>query len=280
MKQQARKNLKITTKVRIELSKYSFLEEIFSVPPQILFRWTRKYLGIPTPGFDTDKDLEEGHYEGGGKVWEATADLAKFITEDQQFIGKLLQDNSKCIRILELGCGSGLVSLAFISRLIHDESFKSDYAIHVQDYNWEVLASTTLLNFAFNLPLNFVNTLIATKTLRFFYGDWSQFRKNKNSRYNLIMMSETTYNAENYHALHDLLNNRLKNHGYVVMATKDTYFGLSGGLYSWLAFLEERGVFIPVKMLKVFQTNIPRSILVLRKIPLTSVEVTIPTDDK
>jgi hypothetical protein len=220
---------------------------------------------VRVPGLYADLDLVSGKYEGGFKVWEGSCDLVKFLNEDQDIMINLM-DRESTLKVLELGAGSGLATLALIGRLVDDIHFKSEYRIHLQDYNWEVLSSLTLINFAINLPRNYIEALITSRSLKFFFGDWSEFRKNSNYKYDLIMMSEALYNSNSYEALHELLNRHLDNNGYVVIATKDTYFGLSGGLYSWLEFLETKGLFTPYRLIKVTTTNIPRSILILSRI--------------
>lgn len=251
------------SKIRIELGP-SFFSEIFSVPKNIVKQWTRSLSLVSVPGLYSDLDLENGKYEGGFKVWEGTSDLVKFLTRDQHIMKELFH-RKKTLKILELGAGAGLASLAMLSRLISDQDFNSNYRIHLQDYNWQVLASLTLINFAVNLPENYLKALIETNCLRFFYGDWKSFRNKTDYKYDLIMMSEAIYNFDNYDPLHDLLNRHLKRNGYIVIATKDTYFGLSGGLYSWLDYVATRNTFTPCKVIKIPRTSIPRSILILRR---------------
>lgn len=252
------------SKTRIK-TKSNYLPEVFSVPKGIVKQWTRSMSLVSVPGLYSDLDLEKGKYEGGFKVWESTPDLIRFISEDNSVMEELLHRQSNKLKALELGAGASLPSLALLNRLIEDSRFKSEYRIHVQDYNWEVLASSSLLNFAVNLPLNYFQALIETKCLRFFYGDWKDFRSQSTYRYDLITMSEVLYNSDNYESLFNLLNKHLKRNGYIVIATKNTYFGLSGGLYSWLDFLDTKGVFRLNKLIHISANNIPRSILVLKR---------------
>lgn len=229
-------------------------------------QWTRSSLSlISVPGLYSDLDLESSKYEGGFKVWESTRDLVKFIIEDKSIFEELLNRQSRKFKALELGAGASLPSLALLNRLIEDENFNSDYRIHCQDYNWQVLASLTLLNFAANLPSSYFQALVESKCLRFFYGDWGNFRPGSTSKYDLIFMSEVLYNSMNYDSLFNLLNKHLKLNGYIVIATKNTYFGLSGGLYSWLDYLDAKNVFKIHKLVHVSASNIPRSIVILNR---------------
>lgn len=207
----------------------------------------------------------KGAYEGGFKVWESTGDLIKFITEDKDHIDHLLHGDRE-FRALELGAGAGLPTLSLIGRILQDPVVKSNYSIHVQDYNWEVLASLTLINFALNLPVDYLRSLISTKCLRCFYGDWKDFRCRSNYRYSLIYMSEVIYNVDNYESLHNLLNCHLRKNGLVVIATKNTYFGLTGGLFAWVEYIETKNVFTVCRHIKVTTTNIPRSILIMKRL--------------
>lgn len=236
------------------------------MPKCVTKQWARSMSLVSVPGLYSDLDLDKGKYEGGFKVWESTSDLVKFITEDRGIMSDLLHCGDK-FRCLELGAGASLPTLALIGRLIGDRNFVSEYRFHLQDYNWQVLASLTLLNFAINLPSDYFEALLESKCLRFFFGDWSNFRKNTNSSYyDLIMMSEVIYNHDNYDALHNLLDKHLSQNGYIVIATKDTYFGLTGGLYSWLDYLDTKSTFSPYRIIKVSTSNIPRSILIMKRV--------------
>lgn len=221
------------------------------------------------PGLKSNSDLQSGKYEGGFKVWESTYDLIKFINEDNVVIGDLLHRDGK-IRLLELGAGSGLASLAFLTRLLHEPDFKFNYKIHLQDYNWQVLTTLTILNMGLNLPHEYLKEMLDLKAIRVFSGDWNNF--SYKHKYHIIIMSEVIYNSKFYCSLHALLEKQLKNPGVIIIATKDTYFGLSGGLYSWLDFIKTKGIFYPANILKVSQNNIPRSILIMRRINLISSE--------
>jgi len=198
-------------------------------------------------------------------VWESTKDLVKFVTEDTGIMNELMYDRSK-FKCLEIGAGASIPSLSLLSRLISDPKFVSHYRIHLQDFNWEVLASLTLLNFAANYPTDYLEALIATKCLRLFCGDWKNFRIESNYRYNLIIMSEVLYNSDNYRSLHNLLDRLTKDDGYIVIATKDTYFGLSGSLHLWLQQLDDLRVFEVHQTIRISTTNIPRSLLILRRL--------------
>lgn len=253
--------LKRTSCIRYK-TPLSYYPEVFSVSTGLVKQWAR-FLGlVAVPGLYQDLSLEKGKYEGGFKVWESTRDLIKFLTEDQIIINELLHRGAP-FKSLELGAGSSLATLALLSRLIKDPLFDNHYEFHIQDYNWEVLASLTLMNFASNLPLDYLEALIETRCLQFFYGHWNNFKAS--SKYDLIIMSEVIYDAENYEALHNILAQYTKKNGFVVLATKDTYFGLSGGLYTWVDYMKSKKIFKVDTRISVTTTNIPRSILIMKR---------------
>lgn len=239
--------------------------DIISSPRIVIDKWIKlmRFKDSKIPGLKSDSDLISGQYEGGFKIWESTYDLISFINEDKNVIGHLLSQNRK-IRVLELGAGSSLATIAFINRLFAEPKFDSNYRIHIQDYNWQVLCTLSLINLALNLPLDYLTQAMSDKSIRMFSGDWKKF--NYRHKYHLIMMSEVLYNNEFYESLHTLLENQLKDTGYIVIATKDTYFGLSGSLYRWLEFIEEKNSFYPADIIKVCKTNIPRTILIMRRL--------------
>lgn len=255
--------IKKQSKIRLKTNN-TFYPEVFSVTKGIVKTWTRSLSLVSVPGLYSDLDLVKGTYEGGFKVWESTRDLVKFLTEDESIISELLHRKSSKFRCIELGAGASLPTLSLMNRMLQDPEFDSDYRFHVQDYNWQVLASLTLLNFAVNMPLDYLSALLETRCLRLFHGDWSKF--NSGSKYDLIIMSEVIYNCDNYESLHNLLEKHLRSRGYIVIATKDTYFGLTGSLHTWTDFVSAKGVFSNSRMIKVSNYNIPRSILIMQKI--------------
>ncbi|XP_029926729.1 histidine protein methyltransferase 1 homolog [Myripristis murdjan] len=79
-------------------------------------------------------DLISGVYEGGLKVWECTYDLLELIEKDgETFGGK---------RVLDLGCGAGLLGILALRRGARQ--------VHFQDYNSTVIEQLTLPNVLLN----------------------------------------------------------------------------------------------------------------------------------
>ncbi|XP_056148104.1 histidine protein methyltransferase 1 homolog [Lampris incognitus] len=79
-------------------------------------------------------DLISGVYEGGLKVWECTYDLLELVERDgETFGGK---------RVLDLGCGAGLLGILALKR--------GATQTHFQDYNSTVIEHLTLPNVLLN----------------------------------------------------------------------------------------------------------------------------------
>ncbi|CAE6452427.1 unnamed protein product [Rhizoctonia solani] len=84
-------------------------------------------------------DLVPRVYEGGMKTWECSLDLAAYVL-DQDAQGK---------KILELGCGTAMPSLAILQKLLNQDAPNTESnttVFHLQDYNSSVLEYVTLPN--------------------------------------------------------------------------------------------------------------------------------------
>lgn len=86
-------------------------------------------------------DVKTGVYEGGFKSWESSVDLVKVFASSQPFTpgAKKISD------IIELGCGTGLPSLALFHWAM--SSATSSVSFILADYNPTVLQLVTLPNF-------------------------------------------------------------------------------------------------------------------------------------
>ncbi|KAI2619356.1 hypothetical protein GGS26DRAFT_329437 [Hypomontagnella submonticulosa] len=100
--------------------------------------------GETEPGLG-NHDVKTGVYEGGFKSWESSLDLVKVLSPSKTF----LSDMHTVPRIIELGCGTALPSLALFQWSLnlrpHDSS--SVLSIVLADYNPTVLQLVTLPNF-------------------------------------------------------------------------------------------------------------------------------------
>ncbi|XP_020812302.1 LOW QUALITY PROTEIN: histidine protein methyltransferase 1 homolog [Drosophila serrata] len=203
---------------------------------------------------ESHSDLIAGVYEGGAKIWECTDDLLTYLA------GKYEDDTFwKGKRVLDLGCGSGLLGIYAI---------KMGAQVDFQDYNKDVLEYITYPN----ILLNVDETLADEQKLEFlenktslYAGDWSHFAvlTKDLDKYDLILTSETIYNIDNQEKLLETFAGRLKPDGIVLVAAKSHYFGVGGGMEQ---FTDK------IKLGKVFQTenvwqaeeNLKRGILQLK----------------
>ncbi|XP_042530286.1 histidine protein methyltransferase 1 homolog [Dipodomys spectabilis] len=220
---------------------------------------------FPGESLSSHSDLIPGVYEGGLKIWECTFDLlAHFTKAKVNFAGK---------KVLDLGCGSGLLGI-FAFKVGARE-------VHFQDYNSLVMDEVTLPNFLGNSTLedeeNDVKEQVVKRCrksrvaqelakCRFFSGEWSEFCKLVLSseelfvKYDFILTSETIYNPDYYSALHQTFLQLLGKHGRVLLASKAHYFGVGGGVHLFQKFVEERDVF-ETRILEVIDEGLKRYLI-------------------
>ncbi|QRW10405.1 histidine protein methyltransferase [Ceratobasidium sp. AG-Ba] len=86
-------------------------------------------------------DLVPRVYEGGLKTWECSIDLAAYLAREGY--------DARGKRVLELGCGTSMPTLALLHHLFNRPPLADDgpiTTIHLQDYNASVLEYVTLPN--------------------------------------------------------------------------------------------------------------------------------------
>ncbi|KAI1376362.1 hypothetical protein F4677DRAFT_419705 [Hypoxylon crocopeplum] len=90
-------------------------------------------------------DVKTGVYEGGFKSWESSVDLVKVLSLSKSF----LADTDIAPRIIELGCGTALPSLAVFQWSLNLRGYNTDFVLSIvlADYNPTVLQLVTLPNF-------------------------------------------------------------------------------------------------------------------------------------
>ncbi|KAI0103730.1 hypothetical protein GGR51DRAFT_251025 [Nemania sp. FL0031] len=96
--------------------------------------------GETEPGLG-NHDVKTGVYEGGFKSWESSVDLVKVLASSHPFTSGA----KKVSKIVELGCGTGLPSLALFQWAMG--SMTSSVSFILADYNPTVLQLVTLPNF-------------------------------------------------------------------------------------------------------------------------------------
>ncbi|CAG8611575.1 15808_t:CDS:2, partial [Funneliformis mosseae] len=207
----------------------------------------------------TDNDVVQGVYEGGLKTWEGAFDLLEFLaknTNNFEFEGK---------KILELGCGSSLPGIYILTT-------KSPLRVDFQDYNEQVIKLVTIPNILLNTLLcpnneqefsngtaeiyvsEDANLLDQLKKSRFFIGDWSGLTdimnlESEQEKYDLILTSETIYNADSIPKLYDVIKHSLRRPSGIALrknrliAAKSIYFGVGGGVFPFRQFVEQDKVF-------------------------------------
>ncbi|CAH8306611.1 unnamed protein product [Eruca vesicaria subsp. sativa] len=196
---------------------------------------TKEVFGLP------NSDLVPGVYEGGLKLWEGSIDLVKALEKESQtgnisFSGK---------RVLELGCGHALPGIyAYL---------KGADAVHLQDFNAEVLRCLTIPNLNANMSEKSPSDSVGDTEVRFFAGEWSEVHQllplvnvgetDKKGGYDVILMAETIYSISAQKSLYELVKRCLAYpDGAVYMAAKKYYFGVGGGTRQFLSMIEKDGV--------------------------------------
>ena len=198
-------------------------------------------------------------YQGGFKTWECCLDLTRYLALDP--------DSLNGIRVLELGCGSGLPGIY---------ALMNNAIVTFQDYNIQVLTHATLPNAILNtdqeIKVNFENGifehLLSIKNLKnaeFWAGDWESLSRELTQKYDLILSSETIYDSSSYNSQTLLIDHCLSPGGKVLIAAKYQYFGCSGSLTMFLNHV--RRVFKYWKISTVFVSvdGIRREIIQLEK---------------
>jgi SAM-dependent methyltransferase len=175
------------------------------------------------PGVAGSSDLIPGKYEGGFKVWESTADLLTWITENPDLIRNKV--------ILDLGCGAGLVGIACLMAGAGQVTF--------HDFNDVVIEFFTKANVRVNFCVDDDDDAKdqLPKSASFASGDWSDFHSD--AKFDLIFTSETIYDEKSYDNLLSLLKRSLKSDGTVMIGAKTCYFGVGGGTRSFEQFVDQ-----------------------------------------
>lgn len=221
----------------------------------------------------SQSDLISGIYEGGAKTWECSIDLVNFLNSNWT---KLLQtyklDDTKPLKVLELGCGSALPGIYCLKYQNCETVF--------QDYNEDVIKMVTIPNVGLNLsfskgekltnlddvPVN-RNQLIAESKTQFISGDWSKMDNlnTGNQAFDLILTSETIYSASSHQQLLNAMAQNLRPDGIALVAAKTTYFGCSGSLAMFLRQAEQHCRVQQIEcLLTVSDAGVRREIVMLR----------------
>ncbi|XJO73934.1 hypothetical protein BDV3_004833 [Batrachochytrium dendrobatidis] len=182
---------------------------------------------------EQQSDLISGVYEGGLKTWECSIDLVAYL--------ELTYGSSSMhgLQVLELGCGSALPGIYCLKLGAH---------VDFQDYNEPVLRMVTIPNILLNTICQPVQNDISEGSfetevvcdqyiaqLNFYSGDWKSMLNLLEAsppirQYDVILTSETIYEAQCQADLFKLIKAVVKPGGIVLVASKSVYFGCSGSL--------------------------------------------------
>ena len=197
----------------------------------------------------TSSDLNSGEYEGGLKVWECTYDLMQYLHENDVF-------DYKKARIMDMGCGAGLLGLFTLLR--------GAKVVYFQDYNSEVIDVFTLPTVSASLKDNDISN--AKERVKFVSGDWDAVACDikEKEKFDLILSSETIYNTEYYPKIHDFLNALLAPKGKALFAAKTHYFGVGGGTFDFVNFITGTELF-DTEVVKKIDEGLTREILQVTK---------------
>ncbi|CAG8549464.1 4385_t:CDS:2 [Ambispora gerdemannii] len=220
-----------------------------------------------------ESDLIKGVYEGGFKTWECSLDLVDYLA------GRGINIDS--LKVLELGCGSGLPGIYILTR---EKSARVDF----QDYNEQVIKLVTIPNILLNTSLrpqatdidnqgiaqvNVANNESVIREMckrsRFFAGDWNGLVdaldiKSEKEKYDLILTSETIYNENSIEKLYNVIKNVLKRpNGVVLVSSKTMYFGVGGGILPFRQLVERDNMF-DVEVVYTVTSHLRREILEMR----------------
>ena len=218
-------------------------------------------------------DLLSGVYEGGLKIWECTFDLLDYMTETGvNFSGK---------RVLDLGCGAGLLGIHALLNGAEE--------VHFQDYNPEVIECLTTANILAScvnrgechtehniikdgqslFPSEYVLGMI--NKCSFFSGDWSEFSRLMHSMelhpplYDIVLTSETIYSTSSQSKLLDILKQFTSPNGVILLAAKSHYFGVGGSVLMFKELVRLDGT-LEYSVVKEFCNGIVRQIVKLQHI--------------
>lgn len=228
-------------------------------------------------------DLIPGVYEGGMKTWECAYDLVDYLAE--------VKFDLTGIKVLELGCGTGLPSIYAL--------MKGARSISLQDYNPEVINFITIPSVLLNFSSNVTNgncssheavslihsesdpsmsnlkciSLVQERT-SFFSGDWMQFTdlflcKDSDDpaprcQFDLILTSETIYTEACQSSLLSVMKSLLEPvNGCVLVAAKTYYFGVGGTSGNFEQLVISDGYF-SIERVRTVDCAVPRVILRLR----------------
>lgn len=97
---------------------------------------------------------------------------------------------------------------------------------------------------------------------KFYAGDWSKYVEatTNDTKYDVILTSETIYNTENYCKILNVFKTKLKSDGVAFVAAKTYYFGVGGGCRDFEKLIKDDGI-LESEIVLVVSENVQREIL-------------------
>lgn len=179
-------------------------------------------------------DIVKGKYEGGGKVWECSIDLCKYITS-----ALTCSTSGSSKSCLELGCGHGFPGIT---------ALELGYNVFFTDFNKDVLPHT-YNNVCYNRGSNKMTCA------RFFYGDWLSLSntvlQSTYDKFDLLLSAETLYSLDACRKVWVMIQRHLSaDLGLALIASKKYYFGVGGGTHELELLVHEHNSSIEMKKRK------------------------------
>lgn len=199
------------------------------------------------------RDVVQGEYEGGAKVWECTSDVIEWLLS-----GAAASALRPGCHVLDLGCGAAMLAAFALSR----------GAGHVtcQDLNLSVLRDVSAPNLRLNMtPAAAVSAAAAaSQEVHLLAGPWESLATALStdsessgrstaasvgsdgpsvswlrSSIDLLLASEVLYRESHYAPLLSIIRSTLCPDGVAVIGSKRTYFGaeLGGSSLSFVDFV-------------------------------------------
>ncbi|CZS89362.1 probable MNI1 Putative S-adenosylmethionine-dependent methyltransferase of the seven beta-strand family [Rhynchosporium agropyri] len=212
-------------------------------------------------------DVKTGVYEGGFKSWESSVDVVKVLHKRKARAGL-------SGKVLELGCGTALPSLAVFQWLLECSDSTGALDLGFADYNPTVLQLVTLPNILLSwaqtvrkdsweaegeldLDVDFIEDFLASLEshqirLSFFSGAWSpgfvelvKGSMRSDTTGLTIIGAETIYSPAALHAFAETLMSLLEgvpaNESTSLVAAKKVYFGVGGSMVDFCEMVRSQG---------------------------------------
>lgn len=212
-----------------------------------------------------NEDVKTGVYEGGFKSWECSVDLVRVLASRRQ-VGQGISN-----RLLEMGCGTALPSLALLQWALADDR-SHGMELMLADYNPSVLKLVTvanlLLSWAYSKSssvwedegqLDITSELVGHFIqdigsrgidIRLISGAWGEEFVNLTSdgpRVNLqddllVLAAETIYSPAALQSFAKTLMEIFQScDGFALVGAKKVYFGVGGSMEDFCAHVLAKG---------------------------------------